>query len=64
MLKRLLRSKALLSAAASLMAAHIKLVHKTSRIIREPADLETKAYAERPFIAALWHGQFLMVPAL
>ncbi len=63
MLKRLLRSDTLLSAAGSLAAGYIRLVWKTSRIVREPADLEAYLTGEQPVIAAMWHGQFLMIPA-
>ncbi len=63
MLRRLLRSKAVVSASGSLAAAYIKFVWKTSRIIYDPADLEDHLRSHQPFIAAMWHGQFLMIPA-
>ncbi len=64
MLKRLTRSETFLSAAGWLAAAYIRLVARTSRVIREPADLEQRLLFEMPFITAMWHGQFLMVPPL
>ncbi|NJM34454.1 MAG: DUF374 domain-containing protein [Rhodomicrobium sp.] len=64
MLKRLMRSEAFLSAAGALAASYIRLVYRTSRIIREPADVYDRAGADAPVIAAMWHGQFLMIPAL
>jgi 3-deoxy-D-manno-octulosonic-acid transferase len=64
MLKRILRSNAFLSTAGSLAAAYIKLVFKTSRLIREPADIDGHLPQDQPFIAAMWHGQFLMIPAV
>ena len=64
MLKRFMRSEAFLSAAGWLAAAYIKLVARTARVIKEPADLEDRLLPEMPFITAMWHGQFLMVPPL
>jgi 3-deoxy-D-manno-octulosonic-acid transferase len=64
MLKRILRANAFTSAAGSLAAAYIKLVFKTSRMIREPADIDGHLPQDQPFIAAMWHGQFLMIPAI
>ena len=64
MLKRFMRSEAFLSGAGRLSASYIKLIHRTSRIIREPADQAAQLQAASPFIAAMWHGQFLMIPAV
>ena len=64
MLKRVLRSEAFLSAAGRAAAGYIKLISRTSRIIREPADQAAQLQAASPFIAAMWHGQFLMIPAV
>jgi len=62
MLKRILRSNAFMASAGSLAAAYIRLVHRTGHIIREPADLEAGLKPDEPFIAAAWHGQFLIMP--
>ncbi len=64
MLRRILRSNAFLSAAGSVLAAYIRLVHRTARIVTEPDDIPAFLDAEQPAIVAMWHGQFLMVPAL
>jgi 3-deoxy-D-manno-octulosonic-acid transferase len=64
MLKRLMRSEAFLSAGGALAASYVRLVYRTSRVIREPADIEARLNAGGPIIASMWHGQFLMVPAL
>ncbi|WP_245296825.1 MULTISPECIES: glycosyltransferase N-terminal domain-containing protein [Rhodomicrobium] len=64
MMKRFTRSEAFLTAAGSLAAGYIRLVAKSSRIIREPDGQEAELLAEAPFIAAMWHGQFLMIPAM
>jgi 3-deoxy-D-manno-octulosonic-acid transferase len=63
MLKRALRSNAFLSVAGVLAAGYIRLVHRTARIMRDPAGLEAGLEPEQPFIAAAWHGQFLIMPA-
>lgn len=64
MLKRLMRSEAFLSAAGTLASSYIKLVSKTSRLVTDPPDLYERLKQEEPFIAAMWHGQFLMIPAV
>lgn len=64
MLKRFMRSEAFLSAAGRLAASYIKLIRRTSRTIREPAGQAGQLQAASPFIAAMWHGQFLMIPAV
>jgi 3-deoxy-D-manno-octulosonic-acid transferase len=63
MLKRLMRSQVFLSGAGALAANYIRLVFNTARVIREPADLNARLARQAPFIAAMWHGQFLMIPA-
>ena len=47
-----------------LLAGYIRIVRATSRRIDEPADLVTRLYAENPFIFAMWHGQFMMLPTI
>jgi 3-deoxy-D-manno-octulosonic-acid transferase len=46
------------------LARYIDFVRRTSRVVTEPADLHGFAAGHQPFIAAFWHGQFLMIPAL
>ncbi len=48
--------------AGGVMSAFIRLVRATSRLRTEPADIG-KAFGEPwPFIAGMWHGQFMMLP--
>lgn len=56
--------KALPAISGAMLARYIKYVHHTSRVIADPADWLPRLEAERPFIYAFWHGQFLLIPAL
>lgn len=56
--------KAFLTASGAMLARYIRFVRRTSRIVAEPADWLQRLEAERPFIYAFWHGQFLLIPAL
>lgn len=42
----------------------IRLVRRTSRVVYEPADAVARFEQHSPMIMALWHGQFVMLPAL
>lgn len=64
MLKRLIRSEVFSSLAGDLAARYIRLVFRTSRIVLEPADMAERLRVDKPLIAAMWHGQFLMIPAI
>ena len=46
------------------VAGAIRFVTRTSTIVSEPADLATALRASHPAIVAMWHGQFMLVPAL
>jgi 3-deoxy-D-manno-octulosonic-acid transferase len=48
--------------AGRAVARYVEFVHRTSRIVSEPADLGAHARASQPFILAMWHGQFMMLP--
>jgi len=48
----------------SLIAGFIRLVKRTSRVVYEPGDLKAQLRAHRPFILAMWHGQFMMLAGL
>lgn len=63
MLRRLTRSKTFLQASSRLAAGYLQFVFDRARVLREPADLETRLQALSPCIVAMWHGQFLMIPA-
>ena len=43
-------------------ARYIDFVYRTSRIVSEPADTGAFVRSQHPFILAMWHGQFLMLP--
>lgn len=64
MFKRLMRSEGFLSASSSVAAAYLRLVRDRARAVREPADFETRLQQLAPCIIAMWHGQFLMIPAV
>jgi 3-deoxy-D-manno-octulosonic-acid transferase len=50
--------------AGRAIARYMRYVHRTSRIILEPADARERIHCNHPFILAMWHGQFLMMPTL
>lgn len=50
--------------AGSVIARYVDFVYRTSRVLSEPADLGALARAQNPFILAMWHGQFLMLPRI
>ncbi len=52
------------SIAGNLLARYIRLVHSSSNTRAEPTDFAARATTNSPFICAVWHGQFMMVPAL
>jgi len=45
-----------------LLAEYLRLVEKTSRFTTVPADLDGFIKGKTPLIAAMWHGQHLMMP--
>lgn len=49
-------------ALGRLVAAYLKLVWKTQRVIREPADLYEWIDDELPLILTFWHGQHFLAP--
>lgn len=50
--------------AGRAFARYVKLVYSTSRVISEPADLNIFAQSHHPFILAMWHGQFMLLPVV
>jgi 3-deoxy-D-manno-octulosonic-acid transferase len=64
MFKRVLKSELALSFLGGLAARYIRFVRASSRVVREPADLDQKVAALQPVIYAMWHGQFLMIPSV
>jgi lysophospholipid acyltransferase (LPLAT)-like uncharacterized protein len=45
-----------------LLAGYLRLVERTSRFTTVPADLDAYVKGRTPVIAAMWHGQHLMMP--
>ncbi len=43
------------------LALYLKLVERTTRFRREPADLDAAVAGQTPVIVAMWHGQHLML---
>ncbi len=62
--RRLQRSEAFLNAVGKLAARHIRTVYSTSKVIREPADMDAYLEQIHPMIVAMWHGQFLLLPLI
>ena len=52
----------LLTGLGKIMAAYLRLVRATSRVTYDPPDLQARLRQNGPLIAALWHGQHLMIP--
>jgi len=50
--------------AGRAIARYVDLVYRTSRIVNEPANPSEFIRLHSPFILAMWHGQFLMLPRL
>ena len=48
--------------AGRTFARYMEFVHRNSRVIIEPANVEAYVASLRPAIVVLWHGQFLMAP--
>ena len=62
MARRFGRSRFGQEAIGFLLGEYLRLVEKTSRFTTVPADLDAFIKGRTPLIAAMWHGQHLMVP--
>lgn len=50
-----------MSRVAGRLIAHLmRLVHQTSRVVTEPANLKPWLASRHPLILGVWHGQFMM----
>ena len=49
-------------AAGNLVAEYIRMVWKTGRFVIEPENIYDRIGAEQPVIAAMWHGQHMLIP--
>lgn len=57
------RKARLAAFAGRRLARFVALVERTSTVVHEPADFERLLHEQHPFIMAMWHGQFMMLPA-
>jgi lysophospholipid acyltransferase (LPLAT)-like uncharacterized protein len=62
MARRVGRSEWAQETIGFLLAAYLRFVQRTSRFTTVPADLDAFIAGEMPLIAAMWHGQHLMMP--
>jgi lysophospholipid acyltransferase (LPLAT)-like uncharacterized protein len=62
LLKALGKQILILKGIGKILAGYMRLVRFTSRVTYDPPDMDAKLHETGPMIAALWHGQHLMVP--
>ena len=62
MARRLGRSEFAQGAIGFGLASYLRLVRRTSRLTTVPEDLDAFIKGRTPLIAAMWHGQHLMMP--
>lgn len=60
----LARSRVAKKAVASIIAAVIRLVERTSPRVEGSSDIEEAIAAHSPAIVTMWHGQHLLAPAI
>ncbi|CAN0222041.1 unnamed protein product, partial [Phaeothamnion confervicola] len=48
--------------AGRVVARYIDLVHRSSRVVTDPVDVESFLAGVSPAIVGVWHGQFLLAP--
>jgi len=48
-------------ALGSLFAIYLRIVRRTNRFQREPADIDAAIAGQTPVIVAMWHGQHMMI---
>ncbi len=46
------------------VARYMRFVHSSSEVITEPSDPQSLSLVHHPFILAMWHGQFMMMPLI
>jgi 3-deoxy-D-manno-octulosonic-acid transferase len=63
-LRTLYHSNAVTALGSAFAEFYIRLVLRTSRVLRDPVDTDDRLFAQHPQIFAMWHGQFMMVPAI
>jgi len=62
MLKALGKKIVVLKGLGLMLAGYLRLVRFTSRVTYDPPDMQARLHTIGPMVAALWHGQHLMVP--
>jgi 3-deoxy-D-manno-octulosonic-acid transferase len=62
--RKVQQSEVFLDAMAKFASRYIRTVHRTSKVIREPADLDPYLESLHPMVVAMWHGQFLLLPLI
>ena len=60
--RRLGQSPAVQETLGRALAGYLRLVQRSNRFVREPADLYGHLEPLQPFIGAMWHGQHFMAP--
>jgi 3-deoxy-D-manno-octulosonic-acid transferase len=50
--------------AGKLAAAYTRFVKASSKVSIDPPDARERVHALHPYILAMWHGQFVMMPTL
>ncbi len=60
----LMRSRAAQTLLVAIFVGAVKLVHRTTRLAEGSDDMGTAVAENTPAIAAFWHGQHLLAPAL
>jgi len=63
-LRKLYHSNVVTAVGSAFAEFYIRFVIRTSRVVRDPPDTDGKLYSQHPQIFAMWHGQFMMVPAI
>jgi lysophospholipid acyltransferase (LPLAT)-like uncharacterized protein len=61
-MKSILRSHIVLRLLGRTMAAYLKMLKKTNRLVLDPPDAYETVYTKMPCIVAMWHGQHYMTP--
>src|SRR4029078_4182689 len=54
-------SKLITRLGSAFAEAYIRLVFRTSKVVRDPPDIDAKLFSEHPQIFPVWQGHFLMV---
>ncbi|MBV9111359.1 MAG: lysophospholipid acyltransferase family protein [Hyphomicrobiales bacterium] len=61
-MKQIGRSRPVLALLGFGLASYLRLLRRTTRFTLDPPDLYLDVDKDKPFIAALWHGQHFMLP--